>query len=189
MGIKIPRDVTAIRAALKAAHDKREKEKTSGGKTTDDVTKQREIVQSRNEEKRKAKEASANLDAAQKLLSEKDDEIAALKLSVDAVSKERDEFAPMAKLWKNYEHVERTRLIAGIPPELKKDAQDMSLAHLRLFAGKTVGKESESKGTDKNAPADLDALSKLTPKEINANIDKILKGEMKAPTMMEAPVV
>lgn len=98
----------------------------------------------------------------------------------DALKIEADALRPLAKKWSDYEHIEKSKLIDSLPPELKKDAKDMALHHLRMFAkGNSVSTEKATeakKSTDSN---DIMELQKTGDKKaISDYIAKVKSGEI-----------
>lgn len=107
-------------------------------------------------------------------------DVVTLTAERDALKAENDSLRPKAKKWDDYDHIERSKLIEALPPELKKEAKDMPLHHLRLF---TKSKAEGDGGTgDGGKPKDdgtLDSvLASKDPKKINEYMEKVRKGDV-----------
>ena len=115
--------------------------------------------------RQRAKQAEAELEEAKKALAE--------------ITAEVETLRKPAKMWSDYEHIERQKLLASLPAELKADAKTMPLNHLRLFTKQQVAPEPKARPGEISDKTDINQLQKSGDmKSINEYVEKVKKGEI-----------
>ncbi len=178
--MKIPIDVSATRAKLKAVFSKPLEKKPS---STGDEAK-RQFGAEAAKERQKRKDLMAKLASVETTAAEKQSIIDGLNAQLDAVQTElethkalAEELAPAAKQWKAYEHKERTKLIDSFPVEKRKAvgkiADSLSIEDFREYATSLTGtsKTESTQQQGKDGKKDWNAIlqSEKADKEIAAD--------------------
>jgi hypothetical protein len=143
--MRIPLNVSGAKSKLKSVF--------SGGKLPEKTGEQQPTRRTQSEiakEREKRRALTDELANANTTAQRKQEIIDGLQAQLDTVQAERDELnskleelSPSAKAWNNYQHKERSKLIASFPPEEQKDAKaiadGMDLETFRKYAQKVTG--------------------------------------------------
>jgi hypothetical protein len=107
-------------------------------------------------------------------------ELEELKTAYAELTAEIETLRKPAKQWNDYEHIERQKLLATLPAELKADAKTMQLSHLRLFTRQnSTTPETKAKQGEITDKTDIGQLQKSgDAKAINEYVEKVKKGEI-----------
>jgi len=142
MSIKIPVNVSDTKAKLS---DFFKKKATGAGASNDDKNKGANDDATRRAnaqaaaKRKEAKELADKLNSATVTMEEKDKIIADLQKENADYQARIAEIEPLANQYKESEHKERHRLLAQLPPEKRKEAEDFPLNALRSYASVVAG--------------------------------------------------
>lgn len=171
----VPRNVSGVLDAIN---------KATGKKTTKAT-----LTPKSEEEEHSIKTTVGRDEASLRRRARKAEEALALMTAErDVLKAETDTLRVAAKKWNDFEHVEKSKLMDLIPTELRKDAKDMPLHHLRMFVKGKEATATAKAEESKVDPTDIFALQKSGDKEGMLKYAKGVKDGTIVPTLPKPEV-